>query len=548
EGDLVIRVAPVVRAQPVDEVVHLLVAPHPRREARERRELERRATGTAEHVVVDPGSVGPVALHRDEVEASTGDELARDARAHAVELARAMRRLAQQDEARVADSIDERVERRGLDVVDPIGRFADEAGEPGGTAGHVRGPRQLPAPAPGLLADEGDEANVHQRLLAELRVVHARHAREDLRRLVGADRDHQASADRQLRDESRRNDGTARGHRDGVVGAVLGPPERTVARGHLHVGEPELREPGLRALGQRRNALDRPYGLCETPQDGGGIAGARPHLENALSAFQGERLRGEGDDVWLRDRLPFGDRQRRVVVGELRELLGEERFPRDVPERVHDARIGDPAAGELPVDHASAASCEVRRGCSRHGRHSRLGAASLFACGSGISVIVASVSKRTPATETAFSSAIRTTLVGSMIPASTRSTYVPRAASKPEFPFPVRIFSTTTPASTPELVAIWRTGASSAPRRIRMPLRSSPSHRASSCWSASAARRRVSPAPGTMPSATAAFVALMASSRASFRDLSSVSDGAPTRTTATPPASFARRSWSFSRS
>ena len=92
------------------------------------------------------------------------------------------------------------------------------------------------------------------------------------------------------------------------------------------------------------------------------------------------------------------------------------------------------------------------------------------------------------------------------------------------------------------------TGASSACLRMRTPLRSSPSHFVSSRSSASAARSSVRPAPGTIPSATAAFVALMASSKASFRDFSSASDGAPTRTTATPPASFARRSSSFSRS
>jgi len=50
---------------------------------------------------------------------------------------------------------------------------------------------------------------------------------------------------------------------------------------------------------------------------------------------------------------------------------------------------------------------------------------------SGISVMVASVNNRTLATDTAFSSAMRTTLVGSMMPASTRSTYSLRPASKP---------------------------------------------------------------------------------------------------------------------
>ena len=51
--------------------------------------------------------------------------------------------------------------------------------------------------------------------------------------------------------------------------------------------------------------------------------------------------------------------------------------------------------------------------------------------GSGSSVSVASVSSSTPATETAFSRAMRTTLVGSMMPASNRSTYLFVAASKP---------------------------------------------------------------------------------------------------------------------
>jgi ribose-phosphate pyrophosphokinase len=50
---------------------------------------------------------------------------------------------------------------------------------------------------------------------------------------------------------------------------------------------------------------------------------------------------------------------------------------------------------------------------------------------SGISVIVASVSRSTLATETAFSKAMRRTLVGSMIPVATRSTYSLRWASNP---------------------------------------------------------------------------------------------------------------------
>ena len=56
------------------------------------------------------------------------------------------------------------------------------------------------------------------------------------------------------------------------------------------------------------------------------------------------------------------------------------------------------------------------------------------------------------------------------------------------------------------------------------------------------------PPPGTMPSSRAARVAWRASSTRCFLSFISVSVAAPTLTTATPPASLARRSWSFSRS
>ena len=54
------------------------------------------------------------------------------------------------------------------------------------------------------------------------------------------------------------------------------------------------------------------------------------------------------------------------------------------------------------------------------------------------------------------------------------------------------------------------------------------------------------PPPAMIPSSTAAFVALSASSILSFRSLSSVSVAAPTFITATPPDSFASLSCAFS--
>ena len=59
---------------------------------------------------------------------------------------------------------------------------------------------------------------------------------------------------------------------------------------------------------------------------------------------------------------------------------------------------------------------------------------------------------------------------------------------------------------------------------------------------------RATPPPGTMPSAMAARVACRASSYRALRSFISVSVAAPTLIWATPPASLASRSWSFSRS
>ena len=63
-----------------------------------------------------------------------------------------------------------------------------------------------------------------------------------------------------------------------------------------------------------------------------------------------------------------------------------------------------------------------------------------------------------------------------------------------------------------------------------------------------AAFSSTTPPPDTTPSSTAARVALSASSTRSLRSFTSTSVAPPTLITATPPASLARRSCSFSRS
>src|SRR5262245_34135589 len=106
---------------------------------------------------------------------------------------------------------------------------------------------------------------------------------------------------------------------------------------------------------------------------------------------------------------------------------------------------------------------------------------------------------------------------------------------------------TTTEPSAPALIAIWRAGVWIALRTMSMPCFWS-SFSTLRRLSASTERSRATPPPGRMPSSTAARVACIASSTRSLRSLTSTSVAPPTRITATPPASFASRSWSFSRS
>src|SRR6516165_10552942 len=81
---------------------------------------------------------------------------------------------------------------------------------------------------------------------------------------------------------------------------------------------------------------------------------------------------------------------------------------------------------------------------------------------SWFSAIMHSVVKSRPATDAAFCSALRTTLVGSMMPAFIRSSNSSDAALKPKDPLLFLILSTTTEPSQPALPAIQRHGSSSA--------------------------------------------------------------------------------------
>mmetsp|Transcript_69126 Transcript_69126/g.218680 ORF Transcript_69126/g.218680 Transcript_69126/m.218680 type:complete len:332 (+) Transcript_69126:130-1125(+) len=167
---------------------------------------------------------------------------------------------------------------------------------------------------------------------------------------------------------------------------------------------------------------------------------------------------------------------------------------------------------------------------------------------SGISTTTTSEVRNVLATDPAFSSAQRMTLVGSMMPASMRLQSSPVAALYPQLGSGLdTTFSMITLPLTPALDAMRRLGYRSALLMMSAPTRCSSLSRVSLIASTLAlSLSRVDPPPITMPSCTAALVALRASSTRSFFSLSSVSVCAPTCTIATPPERRAMRSLSFS--
>jgi len=118
----------VVVIEPGHEVAHLGVAPHPAGESGERRFAERVHLASA-HTLVDDGGVGPVCLERDNAEAVATDELSREPRAEPVELARAVRRLADQHDLCGREPVHKPVDRRALEVADGLRAARDKRRE-----------------------------------------------------------------------------------------------------------------------------------------------------------------------------------------------------------------------------------------------------------------------------------------------------------------------------------------------------------------------------------------------------------------------------------
>ena len=100
------------------------------------------------------------------------------------------------------------------------------------------------------------------------------------------DRDHQAPAGRELGEQARGRLGSARVHRDRLVGPRPRRPALAVADDHLHVPDIEVVEHSAGSfteLGTRSMLITR---LASSAQNGRRVAGAGTDLEHVLVAAQ----------------------------------------------------------------------------------------------------------------------------------------------------------------------------------------------------------------------------------------------------------------------
>ena len=103
-------------------------------------------------------------------------------------------------------------------------------------------------------------------------------------------------------------------------------------------------------------------GIADAREQGGGIARSGPDFEHAVARLDLGRLDHAGDDIGLRDRLPFADRQGAVVVGELGQIVRHEAFARDFAESPQDVVAGDTAGAQLAPHHGFALALVVGQG------------------------------------------------------------------------------------------------------------------------------------------------------------------------------------------
>jgi hypothetical protein len=141
---------------------------------------------------------------------------------------------------------------------------------------------------------------------------------------------------------------------------MLRPPETAVAVEHLDIAVAQVPEPPARLLGERLVPFDRVDMADHPGQHGRRIPRAGADLEHAILWSRLDGGDHEGNDVGLGNRLTFLDRQRGVLVGELRQAIGQEHLPRDHPHAVEYLLVLHASGGDLVPHHVLAQDAHVR--------------------------------------------------------------------------------------------------------------------------------------------------------------------------------------------
>jgi hypothetical protein len=169
----------------------------------------------------------------------------------------------------------------------------------------------------------------------------------------------QASSRRELLEQGLRNLRSPGGHDDRVEGGVGAAPLGSVAEIDHDVRDAEPVEHLSRPGGEARHPLDRHHPRGQVGEDRRLVARTGSDLEHRLVALELESGRHGRDHARGRDRLPFADGQRHVLVGLGLEGVRDEPMPGHGLEGRQDPRITDPISAQT-LEHAPTRQRRVR--------------------------------------------------------------------------------------------------------------------------------------------------------------------------------------------
>jgi hypothetical protein len=285
-----------------------------------------------------------------------------------VELGRPVCRLAEQNDARLADVVQERTDVGTIDGFQRQACLGDGARQP------LRGDRpvqrlllgRLQRPtgpflvlAPALLPHQRHKTDRPETLLLEM-IAASRHHPQFLMR-VDADRDDQTAAFGKLPLQGVRGCRCPGRDKNGVVWRAILEAGRSISLDHLDIGIAKPPQDFGRALCQSLVAFNRDNLAGEFRVHGRCVAGPGPDLQDAAFRAELRRLRHQRHDVRLRDGLALGDRKRVVVVGEFGEVGRNKGLARHPAHRLKHPPVRDASTGKLPIHHFRALGGEPVR-------------------------------------------------------------------------------------------------------------------------------------------------------------------------------------------